>query len=99
VAVDLLHVKAETRRLFGDVAVGQDVVRGTVQLVAVVVDEVNDIVQLVGIGEVEALPDLALVGLAVADDAVDIVVPAVEPRRWRWTRPAPGNRWSGPRRG
>ena len=57
---------------------GQDVVGGAVQLIAVVVDEIDDVVQLVGVGEVEALPDLALVGLTVADDAEDVVVTAVD---------------------
>src|SRR5699024_8345602 len=55
-AVDLLGVQAEGLRLFGDIAVVQDVGGGAVQLIAVVVDEVDDVVQLVGIGEVEGLP-------------------------------------------
>ena len=57
---------------------GQDIVGGAVQLIAVVVDEVNDVVQLVGIGEVETLPDLALVSLTVADDAEYVVITAVD---------------------
>ena len=57
VAVDLLGIQAESLSLLGQAAMGQDIVGGAVQLIAVVVDEVNDVVQLVGIGEVETLPD------------------------------------------
>ena len=46
VAVDFLGVEAKARHLFRHIAMGQDVVRRAVQLVAVVVDEVDDIVQL-----------------------------------------------------
>ena len=79
VAVDLLGVQAEALGLFDKAAVVENVGGGAVQLVAVVIEDIDDVVQLVGIGEMQSLPDLALVGLAVADDAENVVVPPVDP--------------------
>ena len=78
VAVDLLGVQAEARRLSGDVAVVENISGLAVQLVAVVVDDVDEVVQLAGVGEVESLPHLALVGLAVAHHAEYMVGAAVD---------------------
>ena len=76
--VNLLRVQTEALRLPGDVAVVKNIHRLTVQLIAVVVDDKDNVVQLVGIGKVESLPDLALIGLAIADDAEDMVLAAVD---------------------
>ena len=43
-AVDLLGVQAESLGLLGQVAVGQDVIGGAVQLIAVLIDEEDDVV-------------------------------------------------------
>ena len=76
-SVDLLRVEAKGRGLFGEVAVGQNVVRGTVQLIAVFVNKIDEVVQLVGVGKVESLPDLALIGLAIAYNAENMIGTAI----------------------
>ena len=57
---------------------GQNVICGTVQLIAVFVNKIDEVVQLVGVGKVESLPDLALIGLAIAYNAENMIGTAID---------------------
>src|SRR3972149_1815817 len=81
VAVALLHLPAEGAPLIGKRLRAHDVLDEAVVLDAVAVDDGSQGGEAVVGGRPRRLPDLAFVQLAVAEEAVDAVVAAVQARR------------------
>ncbi len=80
VAVDLEHLPIERAVLVDERIDVHDVFHPPVDLEPVLVDDAADVVEAIVPGLHRGLPDLAFLLLAVTHQAVDAVVPLVEPR-------------------
>ena len=62
IAVNFLRIQTESLNFFSNIAVIQNIRRGSVQLITVIIQKINNIIQFMRTGEMKRFPDFALVG-------------------------------------
>src|SRR5688572_15403793 len=81
VAVDFLHIPAESTPLIGKGVLTHDVLNIAIILHAVTVNDGCEVAELVVRSRHRCFPDLAFIELSVTQEAIDSVIPSVEARR------------------